>query len=152
MIITVGPEDPHHPEATALLRASHALMEELFPPESNHYLSIDALVEPHIQFFAAKDKSGKILGCGALANKGSYGEVKSMFVDTAARGQGVAQSILSHIEAQAIAAGLPKLMLETGYLLKAAHRLYYAAGFQKCGAFGDYPTDDANSIFMEKLL
>jgi hypothetical protein len=32
--------DPREAGALALLQASHALMESLFPPEDNHYLSV----------------------------------------------------------------------------------------------------------------
>lgn len=150
MSIRIHPEDPRHPEATALLRQSHALMEELFPAESNHYLSIDALLDPQISFFAASDDEG-IKGCAALADKGTYGELKSMFVSPDARGLGIAQQLLAHIEQSARDKGLPKLMLETGYLLKAAHALYRNSGFTECGPFGDYG-EDPNSLFMEKTL
>ena len=30
--------------------------------------------------------------------------------------------------------------------------VFAAAGFAPCGAFGDYPADDANSVFMEKRI
>lgn len=150
MTIRVHLEDPHHPEATALLRQSHALMEELFPAESNHYLSIDALLAPEISFFAASDKEG-IKGCAALADKGDYGELKSMFVSPDARGLGIAQLLLDQIETAAREKSLPKLMLETGYLLEAAHKLYRKSGFKDRGPFGDY-NEDPNSLFMEKPL
>ena len=39
MSLTVAPADPRHPEATALLQASHDLMRALFNPEDNHFLS-----------------------------------------------------------------------------------------------------------------
>ena len=63
-------------EARALLEASHALMESLFPSESNHYLSIEALAAPFqdkgIDAVAAVEARGfifgsavaKALGCG----------------------------------------------------------------------------------------
>lgn len=54
-MITVTRGDPTAPGAAALLRQSHALMEELFPPEDNFFLDIDALTAPHIAFFVALD-------------------------------------------------------------------------------------------------
>ena len=150
MSISVEKADPRDPAASALLKKSHALMESLFPAEDNFYLGIDALAEPHISFFVAT-KGGKTLGTVALADKGEYGEVKSMFVDEAARGLGVGAALLDRVEAAARAKGLPALMLETGNLLHAAHRLYARAGFTERGRFGDYP--EANSsLFMEKRL
>ena len=142
--------DPRDPQVTALLQASHALMESLFPPEDNHYLSIDALCVPEVHFFAARD-GDTILGCGAFKVMGDYGEVKSMFTAEAGRGQGVASAILTQIDAQARAVGLSTLKLETGDLLHAAHKLYAKHGFTKCGPFGDYE-DNTSSIFMQKPL
>lgn len=146
----IAPGDPRHPEATALLEASHALMQSLFAQESCHFLSIDALCVPEISFFTAT-VAGKIIGTGALADKGSYGEVKSMFTDPAARGQGAADQILARIIETARAQGHGVLRLETGTKLHAAHRLYERHGFRFVGPFGDYP-DHPDSLFMEKAL
>ncbi len=149
-MIIVEKSDPHHPQATALLKQSHALMESLFPPEDNFYLDIDDLCAPSIHFFTARE-SDKILGTGALAVKDSYGEVKSMFVDETARGKGVADALMRAIEDAAIEAKLKTLKLETGNVLHAAHKLYRRHGFQDCGPFGDY-VEAKSSIFMEKVL
>ncbi|WP_375543157.1 GNAT family N-acetyltransferase [Aliiroseovarius crassostreae] len=148
--LRIEPGDPHHPEATALLKASHALMEELFPPEDNFFLEIDDLCAPEISFFVARE-GARILGTGAIADKGAYGEVKSMFVSPDARGKGVGEALLSQLEATARVKGHKAMKLETGNVLHAAHRLYERAGFTRCGPFGDYP-DAASSIFMEKPL
>ncbi|PIE06528.1 MAG: GNAT family N-acetyltransferase [Rhodobacterales bacterium] len=150
MSVTVEPGDPRAPGAARLLKRSHALMESLFPPEDNFYLDIDALTAPHIAFFVATEQ-GAVLGTAALAEMGGYGEVKSMFVDEAARGRGVGAALLGRLEAEARARALPILRLETGNLLKAAHRLYARAGFTERGPFGDYPAAPS-SLFMEKRL
>lgn len=150
MTLAVGPADPRDPAAMALLRASHALMEDLFPPETNHYLDIDQLAAPHIRFFAAR-LGERVVGTGALALIDGYGEVKSMFVAPEARGAGAGAAILARIEAEARAAGLPWLKLETGDLLDAAHRMYLRAGFAFCGPFGAYAAGP-HSVFMEKRL
>ena len=150
MTITVEKGDPRHPEATALLQESHALMEALFPPEDNHYLSIDALTTPDIHFFVARD-SAQIIGTAALADKGTYGEMKSMFVSEAARGKGAADALIKALETQAHTLNLRAIKLETGNLLTAAHKLYARHGFQVCDRFGDYPENDT-SLFMSKTL
>lgn len=143
--------DPAHPEdARTLIEASHHLMQSLFPAESNHYLSLDALAGPEVRFFVARD-GDTVLGCGALKLCDGYGEVKSMFTAPEGRGRGIAAAILTRIESEARAAGLPCLRLETGDLLHEAHRLYARQGFEVCGPFGDY-TDDPRSLFMEKRL
>ncbi|NDW54729.1 GNAT family N-acetyltransferase [Aliiroseovarius sp. PrR006] len=150
MTVQVVPGDPRDPQATALLQQSHALMESLFPPEDNFFLNIDDLCVPEISFFVARE-GDTVLGTGALADKGAYGEVKSMFVSPEARGKGVGEALLQQIEATSRAQGHTAMKLETGNVLYAAHRLYERAGFTTCGPFGDYP--EANSsLFMEKAL
>lgn len=149
-MIIVERGDPHDPQATALLQASHDLMEELFPPEDNHYLSIDALCVPEIEFLVARTNE-KIIGTAAVANKGDYGEVKSMFVAPEARGTGAADALMRALEDRAKDQGLPELKLETGTLLKAAHKLYLRHGFEFCDRFGEYP-DNETSVFMSKKL
>lgn len=148
--VLIRPGDPRAPEATALLEASHALMQSLFPPEANHYLSIDALCVPSILFFVA-DLNGQTAGCAALALKDGYGEVKSMFVDPAKRGARIGSKLLDRLESEARSRALPLLRLETGNTLVAAHRLYASQGFKTRGPFGDYP-DEPTSIYMEKAL
>ena len=142
--------DPATPGPRALLEASHALMEELFPPEDNHYLSIEDLKGPAIHFFAARD-GGLTLGTGALAIKDGYGEVKSMFTAPEARCKGVAAALLRQIEDTARELKLGVLKLETGNSLHAAHALYRRHGFAECGPFGSYTPNDT-SLFMAKGL
>lgn len=149
-MIIVARTSPKDPAASALLRASHALMQSLFPPEDNFFLDIEELCRDDIRFFAARI-DGTLVGTGALALKEGYGEVKSMFVDEAARGKGVADAILRQIEDEARAHDLAVLRLETGNVLYAAHRLYARHGYVTCGPFGDYHAAPS-SLFMEKAL
>lgn len=149
-MIVVAETDPREPDATALLKQSHALMESLFPPEDNSYLDIEDLCADHIHFFAAR-VNGKIVGTGAVALKDGYAEIKSMFVAEQARGQGVADALIRQLEDTARTANMPWLKLETGNLLHAAHKVYERHGFTYCGLFGDY-TRVGSSLFMEKPL
>ena len=150
MKVTTRIASPHEPGATALLAASHAYLQSLYPPEDNYFLPIDALAEPHIRFFVA-EQNGQTIGCAALANKGTYGEVKSMFTAPAARGTGTGAALMQSLEAEARAQHLPMMKLETGNDLYPAHRLYERRGFTRCGPFGDYVKAD-HSVFMEKTL
>ena len=146
--LVVKREEPR--EARALLEASQAMMLELFTPESNHFLSLDALAAPDITFFVAR-LDGNAVGCGALAIRDGYGELKSMFVDPGTRRAGVAAGLLERLEAEAVARGLALLRLETGNLLPAAQALYQRHGFSIRGPFGSY-SDHPHSVFMEKRL
>ena len=150
MNVTVEYGDPRSEASRGLLAQSHALMESLFPSESNHYISIDALCVDNIRFFEARI-DGVTLGCAAVKIYDGYGEIKSMFVDPAARGAGLARALLACLEQEARAESLPVLKLETGNLLTDAHKLYASVGFTTTGPFGDYQ-DDPNSLFMVKAL
>ncbi len=148
--ITVTPGDPRDPQATALLEQSHALMQSLFDAEDNHYLEISELCVPSITFFVAR-VSNAIVGCAAIANKETYGEIKSMFVSPDARGKGISHLLMQALDAEAHAQGLDTLKLETGNKLTEAHKLYHAHGFLDCKPFGDYEANNT-SIFMSKSL
>lgn len=150
MTITVERGDPRDARAQTLLRAHHALMESLFPSESNHYLSADALCVPEITFLVARE-GAQFLGCAALAQKPHFSEVKSMFVADAARGKGVADKLLLALIDTAKSKSITHVFLETGDTLYAAHKLYEKHGFTYCGPFGDYAADP-NSLFMERAI
>ncbi|MFY0662743.1 MAG: GNAT family N-acetyltransferase [Shimia sp.] len=148
--IRVALGNPRDAQATALLRASHALMQALFSAEDNHFLSIDDLCAPNVCFFVAKEGDTS-LGCVALALKEDYAEIKSMFVHPDARGKGIAHKLMQAIEAEARAHSIAEMKLETGDTLHQAHSLYRAHGYIDCGPFGDYEESPA-SLFMTKTL
>lgn len=149
--VTIETALPTAPPARALLKQSHELMNSLFPKEANHYFSVEALAAPHIRFLIAK-RDAQCVGCAALANQGTYGEIKSMFVDAAARGHGVAEKLIGRLKNEGRAQNLASLKLETGIGLDAAHRLYERHGFTDCAAFGDYQPDARYSRYMELSL
>ena len=99
--------------------------------------------------------AGKVLGCGALAVCGEagekFGELKSMYTDSAARGCGVGGALLARLEEEAQLERLQCLRLETGNKLHAALSFYHGAGFVERGPFGMYEAN-GTSLFMEKAL
>ena len=149
-MIIVEPGNPLAPAASALLDASQGLMRRLFNPEDNHFLSHEALAQPDVRFFVARD-GDEIMGCAALKLCDGYGEVKSFFVTDAARGRGIGAALVRQIEDTARTEGLDLLRLETADKLDAACRLYERHGFARRGPFGDYQASDT-SVFMEKPL
>ena len=150
LMITINYADPRHPEITALLVQSHELMQSLYTEEENHYLSVDALCQKDVRFFAAQIDEAYV-GCAALVFKEGYCELKSMFVDPCHRGKGVAKRLMAALESEATSQRFEFIRLETGELLKEAVTLYTKFGFIPCGPFGNY-SDDPASVFMEKLL
>ena len=150
MTISISIENPKTPGVEALLRESHTLMQALFSPEENHFLSIEELCAENVLLFIGRI-DGLVAGSGALSIQADYGEVKSMFTSRDFRNQGLAEAILTKLVQEARARSLPFLRLETGDLLHEAHRLYSRHGFVERGPFGDYE-DNGSSIFLEKAL
>ncbi|HYB69305.1 MAG TPA: GNAT family N-acetyltransferase [Candidatus Bathyarchaeia archaeon] len=149
--ITLAIESPRQAEVARLLEALDAYQSSLYPPESNHFLDVDALAAPTVRFFVAR-ADGEVLGCGALRiDPAGYGELKRMFVLPKARGMGLGRLILDRIEQEARRERLGCVRLETGIHQPEALGLYRAAGYVVRGAFGEYAPDPL-SVFMEKTF
>lgn len=149
--VTLGIESPRQADVERLLEALDAYQSGLYPPESNHFLDVEALAAPGIRFFVAR-RNGQAVGCGALRIDASgYGELKRMFVSPEARGLKLGRRILDRIEEEARRESLACLRLETGIHQPEALGLYRSAGYVERGAFGEYQPDPL-SVFMEKSL
>ncbi len=149
--MNITKENPKQPDIIAMLDQLDAYCGELYPAESNHLMDIDSLTKSEVVFLVARDQHGRALGCGAYVERAGYGEVKRMFVDPHARGQGVGGKLLAEIALRATQAGLSALKLETGVSQPEAIGLYERDGFSYCAPFGDYQPDPL-SLFMEKAL
>jgi putative acetyltransferase len=141
------------PRVVALLQHHVARARAETAPGSAHALDLAGLRAPEVRFWSAWEGS-RLAAVGALKRIGlEHGEIKSMHTAKHARGRGVGSALLRHIMAEARAAGLRRLSLETGswpYFLPA-RSLYARHGFVECGPFGDY-REDPNSVFMTIVL
>ncbi|HWA47775.1 MAG TPA: GNAT family N-acetyltransferase [Dongiaceae bacterium] len=150
-MITIARESPRQDDVVALIRQSDALMQSLYPAESNHLVDVDALAEPDVHFFVARE-NGRALGCGAFVIAGGKSaEMKRVFVDPTARGKGVARLIMEALEQEAARLGIDLMQLETGIKQPEAIALYRKFGYVERGPFGSYKPDPL-SLFMEKKL
>jgi putative acetyltransferase len=144
--ILIQVDDPASPAARELIERLDMLMTSLYPAESNHLLSVEALRQPDVTFLTAS-VDGEVAGCGAFINQGGeYAEILPEF-----RGLKLGRRILEELENRARASGLARARLETGARQPEALSLYERAGYQRRGPFGDY-SEDPLSIFMEKKL
>jgi GNAT superfamily N-acetyltransferase len=103
----------------------------------------------------ARSDAGEALGCGALrALAADAAEVKRMYVAPAARGRGVATTLLTELEDAARQRGWTTLRLETGPRQPEAIGLYSRAGYRPIAAFGAYvdAPDAEESLFFERHL
>lgn len=149
--VIIAIADPADPPVRELIEELDAYQSALYPPESNHLLDIETLRQPQMRFFAASDES-EVMGIGGCWLHEGYAEIKRVYVRPKARGLGLAKRLMERIEAEARAAGRLVARLETGIHQPEALGLYRRLGYADCSAFGNYPADDPNSVFMEKRL
>jgi putative acetyltransferase len=146
-----GPSD----EIAALLDALNRALDQGYAPEQKHALSLDQLFQPHIRFFVAR-VDGAAVACGGIGFYNGFAELKRMYAQPAMRGKGVAKALLQRLEAEARAAGIAVVRIETGNLQHGAMRFYEREGYRQCGAFGPYAAMPANaiatSVFYEKTI
>lgn len=154
MTIKIARENPTGADLGHIFARHTADMHADTPPESIHMMDASELDIPEVHFFVARE-DGVALAMGAfkLLSAPGQAEIKSMHVLSEARGRGLSKAMLAHVEAEARAAGVTRLSLETGVqpTFVAARQLYERAGYQVCGPFEGY-WDDPNSLFMTKGL
>ena len=141
-------------DVKTLLAQHVAAMNAGSPPSACHVLAADALKDPAIRFFTARDGGGMLLGCGALKRLAAdHGEIKSMRTADAALGAGVGGRMLDHLIVTARRAGMARLSLETGNsdMFAAANRLYERDGFERCGPFGGYSPTPFTRFFTKAI-
>lgn len=150
----VDADDPLRPDVLALLEQHLADMFATSPPESVHALDPDALTDPAVTFWTARDAGGVLLGTVALRELDEHGaELKSMRTVPAARGRGVGAALLDHALGVATSRGYRTVHLETGTqeYFAAARRLYERAGFIAGPPFADYRPDPHSAFYRLDL-
>ena len=150
MTINIAIESPVSDSSRALIDGSEAALRAVFSEDECFTFSPEELDNADTDFLVARVE-GQAVGCVALVDVGSYGEIKRMFVDPAARGQGIAQALMAALETRARERGLTDIKLESGPPLVAALALYRSLGYAECGPFGGYEAIEA-SVFMQKSL
>jgi len=140
------------PEATSLLDAFAAEIEELYPgwkPGVGPSAAADDFAAPAGTFLVAY-AGDRAVGCGGLRQLDERrAEIKRLYVAPKARGEGVAPRILGGLELAARARGYDTVRLDTGARQPAALALFRAAGYR---AIGDYNANPYASHWLEKRL
>lgn len=147
----ITPTSPLTATARALIAGSQEALLEVFGPDEIFTLTAEELAATAGMTFYTATEGDTVLGCVASLDCAQYAEVKRLFVTPEGRGRGVARALMARLEADAKAAGIAMVMLETGPQLLAATALYRALGYTERGPFGDYAPHPA-SLFMEKAL
>ncbi|WP_420861480.1 GNAT family N-acetyltransferase [Algirhabdus cladophorae] len=147
----IAVESPLTQDAANLIDGSEAALREVYTPDECFTFTASELDSDDIIFLVARDDGNQAIGCVALCDYQTYGEVKRLFVPPAGRGQGTARALMDELEERARLLGHADVKLETGEKLAAAVALYASMGYEKCGPFGEYPEHPA-SLFMTKGL
>ncbi|MCQ8277703.1 GNAT family N-acetyltransferase [Acetobacteraceae bacterium KSS8] len=151
--LRVERDDLRRDQSRALVAAHLAGMHRDSPPDAVFALPVDALLAPDIRIWSAW-RGDRIAGIGALRVLSDHaGEVKCMRTHADFLRQGVAAAILDRIVAEARAAGLKRLSLETGNGLafQPALSLYRTKGFRDGAPFADY-VENGHSVFLHRDL
>ena len=146
-------DDPARADVAALIALHTGESRVSTPADNAHALDAAGLASPAITLWTARDGE-TLLGMAALRELTSdHGDIKSMRTAPAALRRGVGRALLSHVVAEARARRYVRLSLETGTaaMFGPANRLYEAAGFVDCAAFGGYPASPHNR-FMTMTL
>lgn len=149
--ISIGPEDPRQADVKGLIAEADAMLQALYPSESNHLVDAQTLAAPDAIFLAAR-RDGELLGSIAfrLIAPG-HAEMKRLFVRPGVRGTGLGRRLLAALEEAARARQVDRISLETGIKQPEAIALYRGFGYRDCCPFGSYK-EDPLSLFMTKRL
>ncbi|OZE82762.1 GNAT family N-acetyltransferase [Rhodococcus sp. 15-649-2-2] len=146
-------DDLSRPEVRALLTEHLTDMHATSPAESVHALDLSGLSGPDVTVWTAWAVDA-LLGIVAVKELSpDHGELKSMRTSAAARGRGVASSLLVHVLDDARRRGYGRVSLETGTqdYFAAARRLYVRHGFVECPPFWDYVLDPSSTFYSLSL-
>ena len=144
-------EIPDQPDVERLFRAADERSATLYPGEDRAGPTIEALLATGVRFFVARI-DGRAVGCGGFVPGGEgWAEMKRIFVEEAARGGGIGNTLMLAIEQLATNERFLAMRLETGVRAEAAIRLYRRLGYADRAPYGRHAAD-ASSIFMEKSL
>ncbi|OZC49839.1 GNAT family N-acetyltransferase [Rhodococcus sp. WWJCD1] len=146
-------DDLSRPKVRALLTEHLTDMHATSPAESVHALDLSGLSGPDVTVWTAWAVDA-LLGIVAVKELSpDHGELKSMRTSAAARGRGVASSLLVHVLDYARRRGYGRVSLETGTqdYFAAARRLYVRHGFVECPPFGGYVLDPSSTFYSLSL-
>ena len=113
-------------------------------------LPLEQLASPEV-IFVAGFLDGKAVGCGAVvALEAGVGELSRIFVDVAARRNGVGAAIMQKLESEA-SGRYARLVLETGVEQPESIALYEKCGYKPVPCWGK-SSDNPKSRCFEKRL
>ena len=138
--------DPDTPEALACLVAYFTELSQRIPGLDMGKFPVpdpgaDSYRPPHGRFLIAWSDDLPVACVSLRPLDGTTAEVKRLWVDASARGQGVARRLMTRIEAEAREMGATYLKLDTNSALTEAIALYRATGWTDITPYTGPPAD-----------
>ena len=149
--ISIGLEDPRQADIRRMIAEADAMMQALYPAESNHLVDVDALAGPDAVFLTARRDRALLGSIAFRIIAPSHAEMKRLFVQREARGIGLGRRLVEALEKAARLRNIDRISLETGVRQPEAIGLYRTSGYQECTPFGSYKSDPL-SLFVTKRL
>lgn len=150
--VLVAPVRATEPDVRALIDALTAeLAGSGYTAEETFGYSVERLEQSGVHLVGAR-VAGSLCGIAGVEVEGDgFAELKRFYVVPAARGTGVADTLIDALTAYAAGRGVRILRLETGDRQHAAMRFYARRGFRPVPRFGPY-VDSATSVCLQRDL
>jgi GNAT superfamily N-acetyltransferase len=151
--IAISLADPHDPAALACVGAYYRLLADVVPGTRPDMFTLplpdpETYRPPQGAFLIAWSDDLPV-GCVSLRPlEPGVAEVKRLWVDPIARGQGLARRLMRQIEARARDLGYDRLKLDSNTVLTEAIALYRSDGWQETPPYTGFPAN----IWMAKRL
>lgn len=137
-----------HPHAVKLLQAYFTFREHSFPPGERYqtrFPDCTDFTEPAGVFMIAENDEHSAIGCAGIRalpqrnNALERYEIKHLWVDPGARGNGYATGLMNELERYAQRRGCTEIVLDTHENLTEAAGLYLSLGYRQIPAYNENP-------------
>lgn len=150
--IRIGPEALSHPDAAWCLDRYFSEIDSRFPTGFDRKTGgapDDGIYAPPTGAFLLARAANQPVGCGAVAFRDGFAEIKRMWVCETVRGQGLGYRLLLALEAAAGQGGFTTVRLDSNDALSEAHALYRRSGYVEIERYNDNPYAQ---VWFEKNL
>lgn len=158
-MLELRPTPFDHPDSVHLIAQVQQVYRERYGGEDTTVIDAQEFAVP-AGYFVVGYVDGEPVACGGWRARRAGespvlrdgdAEIKRMYVAAAHRGRGYARAVLAELERAAAAAGLARIVLETGTRQPEAIGLYASSGYAPMPGFGVY-ADSPSSRYFAKLL
>jgi GNAT superfamily N-acetyltransferase len=158
-VLELRPTPFDHPDSLRLIAEIQQVYVERYGGEDATVIDPREFDTPG-GFFVVGYVGGAPVACGGWRKRGAGeggalrdgdAEVKRMYVAAAHRGKGYARAVLAELERTAAAAGLRRIVLETGTEQPEAIALYASSGYAPMPAFGTYADSPSSRYFAKPV-